>query len=198
MRDLRNTHAPSLSLPLPKHVGKGEVELCSFFTHPQSAVPLAKWRGLLDFGSLFLFQNWVLEEKITWKNKETHLGKTCSDKYLEHPVFCTMLLYFTYYKPPQILYKINPFIWWRRGKCRSLTITESNVLCSVGLGLPQNTWLQMLNCFFRSLVKVPEHSIFEGISKPQLIITTHRNPNVQSSALVLKWIRQLQKICAKA
>lgn len=39
---------------------------------------------------------------------------------------------------------------------------------------------QMLNCyFFRSLAELPECWIFfcEGFSEPQLIITTHKNPN---------------------
>lgn len=42
----------------------------------------------------FIFRIEFLEEKIIWKNKEAHLGKTFSDKCLEHPVFYTMLLFY--------------------------------------------------------------------------------------------------------
>lgn len=123
---------------------------------PLQSLRKVKWRKL-NFGSLFLFQNWVLEEKIIWKTQEASLGKTFSDKYLEHPIFCTLLPFHIVLVINHLrLYKINPFIWWR-GKCHSLTITERNVLCTIGLGLPQNIRFQMLNCFFRSLVKVPEH-----------------------------------------
>lgn len=90
-----------------------------------------------------------------------------------------------YYKPSHNHYKINLSIWWRRGKCHILTVTERNVLYSVGLGLPQNTWFQDVKLFFpEALLKCQSIRFFKAFPTPSWL-SQHTGIQTFSSVLAL-------------